>query len=479
MTSVRPLSAICVTCNDRFKPRQRGGKPQRHCSERCRTVSKSTTKSINQTSKIKTCKRRSCKNTFSPTTAQRYCSVDCRLLDRTCPKCGKKIPLTQPGAGSTYCRPCGNTYKRERTLNPKHKASSVAAQRKITYGLGSDEFQLLVEAQNNRCAICNQPETATRRGKTRTLCVDHNHKTGAIRGLLCNRCNTALGLIDDSPITLDKAVKYLQASTKRKIIPITDSKTSEFETLNDDHKKLKSTAGQMMTCARPDCNEEFRRRTSDKYCSASCMKNDKKCFSCKKSIPINQRVEKSRLCKSCLSEKNLGNALILTANLKSYGISIADYKALYDAQRGKCAICNKSEDATSSSGVKPLAIDHSHQTGKVRGLLCTRCNTAIGLFEEDKSFLKRAGHYLMNANVGRKIPKNRNIRKCIRVGCKGNVPLTSNGQFCSDICRMKTTKDRARREHKVKKCLVCKKNFQPNSSASLYCSHLCRAKNKS
>ena len=479
MTSVRPLSAICVTCNDRFKPRQRGGKPQRHCSQRCRTVSKSTAKSINQTSKIKTCKRKNCKNTFSPTTAQMYCSVDCRLLDRTCPKCGKKLPLSQPGAKSTYCRPCGNTYKRERTLNPRHKASSVAAQRKITYGLGSDEFQLLVETQNNRCAICSQPETATRRGKTRTLCVDHNHKTGTIRGLLCNRCNTALGLIDDSRIILDKAIKYLQASTKRQRMPITESKSSELKKLSNDHKKSKQNANHMMACARADCNEKFWRRTSDMYCSASCMKIDKKCFSCKKSMPMNQRVERSRLCKSCLSEKNLGNALIITANLKNYGISIAEYKVLYDNQKGKCAICEKSENAISSSGLKPLAIDHSHQTGKVRGLLCTKCNTAIGLFEEDKRVLKIAGHYLMTADVGKKIPKNQNRRKCIRVGCKGNVPVTSNGRFCSNACQVKTTKDKARRKHKVKKCMVCKKNFQPNSSAALYCSLLCRAKYKS
>lgn len=474
----RPLSAICVTCGDSFRPRQRGGKPQKHCSQRCRTVSKAKTNSLNRVVKIKRCKRRGCKHTFSPTTAQRYCSIDCRLLDRKCPKCGNKLPLSQPGAKSTYCRPCGNKYKRERTLIPIHKASSIAAQRKIVYGLSASEYQILVDEQNNRCAICSRPESATRRGKVRTLCVDHNHKTRVIRGLLCNRCNTALGLVNDSSTTLKRAAEYLGKSARKRKIPLTESKiyTSEKSTLNI--QKVDRKNGQMKNCVRPDCNKKFWPRTNDKYCSASCMKLDKKCFSCKKSIPIKQRIERSRLCKSCLEDKNLHKALILTTDLKSYGISIANYKKLYDSQRGKCAICNKSEVATSSSGIKPLAIDHSHQTGRVRGLLCTGCNTAIGLFRDDKRIFKMAIHYLKTANTGKTIPKDRGQRRCSRLGCNRGVPVTSNGRYCSNACRLNVTKDTARREYKMKKCSFCKKKFQPNSAAALFCSLLCRAKYK-
>ena len=74
---------------------------------------------------------------------------------------------------------------------------------KTKYGLTVDEYIQMIEAQGGLCAICSNPEP---RG---SLCVDHDHATGAIRGLLCHRCNTAVGLFQDSVEYCQAAADYL------------------------------------------------------------------------------------------------------------------------------------------------------------------------------------------------------------------------------------------------------------------------------
>ncbi len=65
------------------------------------------------------------------------------------------------------------------------------------------DFKVLLNKQKNGCAICGKIETKRR------LSVDHCHKTGRIRGLLCQLCNTSLGGFKDNPKLLKKAIKYL------------------------------------------------------------------------------------------------------------------------------------------------------------------------------------------------------------------------------------------------------------------------------
>lgn len=75
-----------------------------------------------------------------------------------------------------------------------------------------------------------------------------------------------------------------------------------------------------------------------------------------------------------------------------YGITIEEYETMVNAQNGNCAICgrNKSEFKTS------LHVDHDHKTGKIRGLLCSNCNSGIGNLRDDVSLLKKAINYLEN-----------------------------------------------------------------------------------
>lgn len=81
-------------------------------------------------------------------------------------------------------------------------------------------------------------------------------------------------------------------------------------------------------------------------------------------------------------------------HLKSkFGLSDAEYAAMLAEQGGVCAICG-GECATGWR----LAVDHCHQTGQIRGLLCGRCNRAIGQMEDDPELLGAAANYLRSRN---------------------------------------------------------------------------------
>ena len=73
------------------------------------------------------------------------------------------------------------------------------------YGITVDDYEELIRSQNNKCKICMKSETTNR-----SLAVDHCHKSGAVRALLCFRCNTSIGQFEDSPDLLRKAAEYLE-----------------------------------------------------------------------------------------------------------------------------------------------------------------------------------------------------------------------------------------------------------------------------
>lgn len=76
-----------------------------------------------------------------------------------------------------------------------------------------------------------------------------------------------------------------------------------------------------------------------------------------------------------------------------YGITVDRYNEILQIQNGCCAICRTSK-SSGPHGSQRLAIDHCHDTGKVRGLLCNNCNRAVGLFKDDPIVLKSAIEYL-------------------------------------------------------------------------------------
>lgn len=72
---------------------------------------------------------------------------------------------------------------------------------------------------------------------------------------------------------------------------------------------------------------------------------------------------------------------------RNYGISLVEYEEMLAKQGGRCAVCGVKSDKT-------LHLDHNHKTGKVRGLLCHKCNSGLGSFNDDVELLIRAAEYL-------------------------------------------------------------------------------------
>lgn len=91
----------------------------------------------------------------------------------------------------------------------KNKKKILKRQRKINlrlkYGLTLKQFADMVKKQNGLCLICKKPQIDKKK-----LCVDHDHKTGKIRGLLCDHCNKGLGHVREDIKILEAMVKYLK-----------------------------------------------------------------------------------------------------------------------------------------------------------------------------------------------------------------------------------------------------------------------------
>ena len=99
--------------------------------------------------------------------------------------------------------------KRYRERNPEVAKNGHL---KRNFGLSLEDYNKMLEEQNNVCAICKNPEVKIfkKTGKLVDFCVDHCHKTGKIRGLLCWNCNTSIGKFKDSIEILQNAIDYLK-----------------------------------------------------------------------------------------------------------------------------------------------------------------------------------------------------------------------------------------------------------------------------
>lgn len=111
--------------------------------------------------------------------------------------------------------------------------------------------------------------------------------------------------------------------------------------------------------------------------------------------------ERSRLWRLKFPERSRSNSLnyqrthpeqVLKWKLKRYGITPVEYRAITLTQDDLCAICRKEEP--NEHKYTRLAVDHCHKTGKVRGLLCSHCNTGLGKFRDSVILLEKAIQYL-------------------------------------------------------------------------------------
>jgi len=108
---------------------------------------------------------------------------------------------------SSRCRSCTNRYLRELTAkrSPDDLAKALKRRLKKEYGISFEEYMNIIERQSGVCAICGKTPFQIS-GK---MCLDHCHKTGKIRGVLCTLCNTGIGMFNDSEDNLKEAINYL------------------------------------------------------------------------------------------------------------------------------------------------------------------------------------------------------------------------------------------------------------------------------
>lgn len=142
-----------------------------------------------------------------------------------CSLCSESFPQTeeffykhsQKSSGfNCWCIPCSKKKARESELRRREEdPEGFAAKRQeqgrkqklAKYGLTPEGYQELLDAQGGACAICGATEN-TRKGSD-NFHVDHDHRTGRVRGLLCHHCNVALGMVDDDPDRLNAMIAYL------------------------------------------------------------------------------------------------------------------------------------------------------------------------------------------------------------------------------------------------------------------------------
>lgn len=160
------------------------------------------------------------------------------MVCKRCTKCGKIKPvlcfyprIKGKDEVRSRCKDClGGTGPRTERQKKLSRLSSRRRRHRLgeagkraarlyllgsLYGLTEKEYNLLLAAQGGVCAICKQPETKIVKRKTvASLCVDHNHVTGKMRGLLCTRCNLMVGNAEDNPDRLRQAANYLEDKKK-------------------------------------------------------------------------------------------------------------------------------------------------------------------------------------------------------------------------------------------------------------------------
>lgn len=142
---------------------------------------------------------------------------------RHCKRCGTTKPALEfhrsksgPGGLTFYCKACNFAYGSEYKAKDPEACRAKQARRsykhllRTKFNLTVEQYEALLSGQDGVCAICRRPEIArSKTGALRTLSVDHCHRTGARRGLLCDACNKGIGAFQDDTERLAAAADYL------------------------------------------------------------------------------------------------------------------------------------------------------------------------------------------------------------------------------------------------------------------------------
>lgn len=129
---------------------------------------------------------------------------------KPCPMC-KTTEHAKADKKGNLCKPCA--VKRSTQWYKDNPERYFFNQIRARYGISKDDYLTMLDAQGNKCAICDEEETAPNthnKDEPRRLALDHDHSTGQIRGFLCYRCNTTLGKVNDDVELLKSMINYLE-----------------------------------------------------------------------------------------------------------------------------------------------------------------------------------------------------------------------------------------------------------------------------
>jgi hypothetical protein len=131
---------------------------------------------------------------------------------KKCSRCKIDKPLTdyhkrsnRPCGVRSICKQCYKGYEFKR--RPGYAREHFLMK---SYSMTPEQYNSMLEKQEHKCAIC-KIESSSMTGKKKHLCIDHSHKTGMVRGLLCDKCNRGIGLLNDNIITIKSAIDYLNS----------------------------------------------------------------------------------------------------------------------------------------------------------------------------------------------------------------------------------------------------------------------------
>ena len=110
---------------------------------------------------------------------------------------------TNQGCRCEICVEANTSYSKTRYY--EDYKTQRARKNVAKYNINMEQYRLMLEEQGGLCAVCEQPNNLDR-----PLYIDHNHTTGEVRGLLCHRCNVALGMVSDNIEVLEKLIDYLK-----------------------------------------------------------------------------------------------------------------------------------------------------------------------------------------------------------------------------------------------------------------------------
>lgn len=184
--TLTPATVRCVHCGTDFIPKKRPD-IAKYCSRNCRGTAWSRTKGVQPMRGAIVDGRKQC------TRCKEWKTLDHfgRRADR------RSVPLSQ-------CKPCMAEQARAYHAGQRGRDRRYAKK----YGVTIEWYDEMMAHQAGVCAICGSPPSSNSRTHPH-LAIDHDHQTGATRGLLCFNCNGGLGQFKDDPELLEKALRYL------------------------------------------------------------------------------------------------------------------------------------------------------------------------------------------------------------------------------------------------------------------------------